>query len=54
MGENHLLARMELYAWWRTRAVEVLWDLLLPAASGALLLYGGTCASSTAGSRWAT
>ena len=41
VGENHLLARQELHAWGRTRAVEVVWDLLLPAASGALLLYGG-------------
>jgi len=41
VGENHLLARLELHAWGRTRAVEILWDLLLPAASGALLLYGG-------------
>ena len=41
VGENHLLARLELHAWSRTRAVEILWDLLLPAASGALLLYGG-------------
>jgi ATP-binding cassette subfamily B protein/subfamily B ATP-binding cassette protein MsbA len=38
---NDLLARQELFAWQRTRALEVLWDLLLPAASGVLLLYGG-------------
>jgi ATP-binding cassette subfamily B protein len=41
VGENHLLARQELYAWTWARSVEVLWDLALPAASGALLLYGG-------------
>ena len=40
-GESHLLARKELFAWWRTRAVEILWELILPAASGALMLYGG-------------
>src|SRR4029077_16969776 len=39
--ESHLLARKEIFAWWWSRAVEVMWDLLLPAASGALLLYGG-------------
>jgi ATP-binding cassette, subfamily B, bacterial len=39
--EGHLMARQELFAWWWTRAVEVAWDLLLPAASGGLLLYGG-------------
>jgi ATP-binding cassette subfamily B protein/subfamily B ATP-binding cassette protein MsbA len=41
VGENHFLARQELYAWSWSRAVEALWDLLLPAATGALLLYGG-------------
>jgi ATP-binding cassette subfamily B protein/subfamily B ATP-binding cassette protein MsbA len=40
-GESHLLARKELFAWCWSRAVEVIWDLLLPAASAALLLYGG-------------
>jgi ATP-binding cassette subfamily B protein len=41
VGESHLLTRKELFAWWWTRGVEILWDLLLPAASGALMLYGG-------------
>jgi ATP-binding cassette, subfamily B, bacterial len=41
VGESHLLSRKELFAWWWSRTVEILWDLLLPAASGALLLYGG-------------
>ena len=41
VGENHYMTRQEVYAWWASRGVEILWDLLLPAASGALLLYGG-------------
>jgi ATP-binding cassette, subfamily B, bacterial len=41
VAENHLLARQELFAWWESRRIELLWDFLLPAASGALLLYGG-------------
>ena len=41
VGESHLMARQELYAWWWSRFVEVLWELLLPMASAALLLYGG-------------
>jgi len=41
VGENHFMARQEFFAWWSTRIAEVLWDLLLPAASGVLLLYGG-------------
>jgi ATP-binding cassette subfamily B protein len=42
VGENNLLVRQEVHAWWWSRTVEVLWELLLPAASGALLFYGGT------------
>jgi ATP-binding cassette subfamily B protein/subfamily B ATP-binding cassette protein MsbA len=38
---NDLLARQELFAWQRTRSLEILWDLLRPAASAVLLLYGG-------------
>jgi ATP-binding cassette subfamily B protein/subfamily B ATP-binding cassette protein MsbA len=41
VGENHFLARQELYGWVWSRSVEIVWDLLLPAATGALLLYGG-------------
>ena len=41
VGENHLMVRQELFAWIWTRVVEVVWDLALPAASGALLLFGG-------------
>ena len=38
---NHVLVRLEVLAWWWSRLVELLWDLVLPAASGLLLLYGG-------------
>jgi len=38
---NHLMARQELLAWWRTRLIEILWDVLIPFASAALLVYGG-------------
>ena len=41
VGESDLMARQELYAWWWSRFVEVLWELLLPTASAALLFYGG-------------
>ena len=41
VGENHFMARQEMFAWWWSRAVEILWDMFLPAASGALLLFGG-------------
>ena len=39
--DNHFTVRLEMLAWWWGRIVEVLWDLLLPGASAALLLYGG-------------
>lgn len=41
VGANHFMTRQELFAWWWTRIVEVVWDLFLPAASGAMLLFGG-------------
>jgi ATP-binding cassette subfamily B protein/subfamily B ATP-binding cassette protein MsbA len=41
VGDNHVMARQELYVWWWNRIIEVAWDLILPVASGFLLLYGG-------------
>jgi ATP-binding cassette subfamily B protein len=41
VGSNHFMARQEFFAWWWSRIVEVVWDLFLPAASGAMLLFGG-------------
>lgn len=38
---GNLMARHELLAWWWVRGVEMVWDVLVPAASAALLLYGG-------------
>jgi ATP-binding cassette, subfamily B, bacterial len=39
--ENNLMARQELYAWWWMRAIEMVWETLIPLASAALLFYGG-------------
>ena len=41
MHGNHLMGRQELYSWWWMRWIEILWEVLMPLASGALLLYGG-------------
>ena len=41
MRGNHLMGRQELMAWWWSRTIEIVWELLLPLASGAVLLYGG-------------
>src|SRR6266699_1018831 len=35
------MARQELYAWWWMRAVEMVWETLIPVASAGLLFYGG-------------
>lgn len=39
---NHLMVRQQLFVWWWTRVIELTWELLIPLASIALLLYGGT------------
>ena len=41
VGENHFMTRQELFAWQWSRGVELVWDLLLPGSSAALMLYGG-------------
>ena len=38
---NHLMARQELHVWWWNRGVELVWEILAPVASAALLVYGG-------------
>ncbi len=40
-SEGHLLARQELYTWWWARGVEMIWMMLIPMASVAVLIYGG-------------
>ena len=41
-SEGHLLARQELYTWWWARGIEIVWMMLIPLASVAVLVYGGT------------
>ncbi len=38
---NNLLVRQQLFVWWWARAIEVIWEFLIPLASTALLAYGG-------------
>ncbi len=38
---NHLLVRKELLAWWCSRGVDIAWSILIPAATAAVLWYGG-------------
>ena len=41
MRGNHVMGRQELFAWWWTRVIEIVWETLMPLASAGLLLYGG-------------
>src|SRR4051812_28919704 len=41
-GDNHYMARQELFAWWWMRGIDVAWSLLIPLASAILLWYGGS------------
>ncbi|MES2788254.1 MAG: ABC transporter ATP-binding protein [Planctomycetota bacterium] len=38
---NHLMARQELLTWWWSRGIEIAWEVTLPLASAAMMLYGG-------------
>jgi len=41
MLNNDVMARQELAVWWWARGIETVWEVLLPLASAALLMYGG-------------
>ncbi|HEX2475411.1 MAG TPA: ABC transporter ATP-binding protein [Lacipirellulaceae bacterium] len=41
MRGNHVMGRQELYAWWWMRAIEIVWETIIPLASALLLMYGG-------------
>ncbi len=38
---SHVLLRQQLLIWWRTRLIEIVWEVLIPLASTSLLVYGG-------------
>lgn len=38
---NDLLIRQQLFVWWWARAIELVWEWLIPLASAFLLVYGG-------------
>ena len=38
---NNLLIRKQLFVWLWTRAIDFIWDTIVPVASTVLLLYGG-------------
>ncbi len=41
MTGNHLMSRQELSVWWWARAIEIIWDAIIPLGSASMMLYGG-------------
>lgn len=41
-GGQHYMTRLEILTWWWSRVVEIAWSILIPTASAAVLVYGGT------------
>ncbi len=41
VDEGNFMVRQQLLAWWQSRAVEIVWEVLIPTASAGLLVYGG-------------
>ncbi len=41
MRGNHVMGRQELYAWWWSRTIEIVWETGIPLATAGLLVYGG-------------
>ncbi|GJQ30124.1 MAG: ABC transporter ATP-binding protein [Phycisphaerae bacterium] len=39
---QHYMTRLEILTWWWSRMLEMAWTVLIPAASAAVLIYGGT------------
>ncbi|MFG0256778.1 MAG: ABC transporter ATP-binding protein [Phycisphaerales bacterium JB043] len=39
--KNDLMLRQEILAWWRARMITIAWQLLIPLASVAVMIYGG-------------
>ncbi len=40
--EGHFMARQEIMIWWWSRGLEIAWQVLIPTASAAVLIYGGS------------
>ncbi len=38
---QHYMARIEILIWWWSRMIESAWAVMIPAASAAVLIYGG-------------
>ncbi len=40
--EGHFMSRQELLVWWWSRGLEIAWQVIIPLASAAVLIYGGS------------
>ena len=38
---NNLVARQEILSWWLSRGIDIAWQIFIPAASAAVVIYGG-------------
>ncbi len=38
---SHLMVRQQLFVWWWSRVIDIIWETLIPIASTGLLVYGG-------------
>jgi len=50
---NHVMVRQQLFVWWWTRMIELIWEVLIPLASIAHAVYTAGRACSKSGSRLA-
>lgn len=41
-NSSHVMARQEILAWWWSRILEAVWAFLIPLASVAVMIYGGS------------
>jgi ATP-binding cassette subfamily B protein/subfamily B ATP-binding cassette protein MsbA len=39
--EGDFMVRQQLFTWWWSRTIEIVWEVLIPLASTLLLVYGG-------------
>lgn len=40
--QQHYMTRIQIVTWWWTRILEMVWAVMIPVASGAVMIYGGT------------
>jgi ATP-binding cassette subfamily B protein/subfamily B ATP-binding cassette protein MsbA len=41
VDEGNFMVRQNMMAWWQTRVIEIVWEVVIPISSAGLLVYGG-------------